>query len=71
MRTLQISISDLEYQKFGIRGEQLHFSELLDIISKEITKLNLQQAVELSEKYGLSEMSMEEISAEVKAVKNK
>ena len=50
MRTLQISISELEYQKFGIKEERLHFSELLDIISREITKIGLQQVVQLSEK---------------------
>lgn len=70
MRTLSIEISDLEYEKFGIKNAQLSFSDFVDIISREISRQNLRKSVELSERYGLSGMTMEEISAEVKAVRN-
>ena len=70
MRTLNIEISDLEYEKFGITSDQLSFTDFVDIISREIIRQNLKKSVELSERYGLSNMSMEEISAEVKAVRN-
>lgn len=65
-----ISYEEIDYQKFGIEEKQLLFSELLDIISRKKTKIGLQQVVELSEKYGLSAMTMDDISAEVKAVRN-
>ena len=70
MKTLNISISDLEYNQFGIRSEKLSFSELLDIINKEVTRQALTKCVQLAERYNLSKMSMEEISEEVKTVRN-
>lgn len=69
MRTLNISISDLEYFKFGIKADNLTFSELLDLVSKELTRQNLNKSVEIAEKYGLSKMSMNEITDEIKAVR--
>jgi hypothetical protein len=70
MKTLNVSISDLELDKFGIKEEKLTFSEFVDIVSKELTRQTLNKCIELSEKYGLSKMTMEEITKEVKAVRN-
>ena len=70
MRTLNIAISDLEYEKFGLKSDQLSFTDFVDMISRELSRQNLKKAVELSERYGLSNMNMDEISAEVKAVRN-
>jgi hypothetical protein len=69
MRTLNISISDLELDKFGIKKDEISFSEFLDLVSKELTKQTLSKCGELSEKYGLSKMTMSEITKEVKAVR--
>ncbi|RYZ50103.1 MAG: hypothetical protein EOO14_19805 [Chitinophagaceae bacterium] len=70
MRTLNISISELEYEKFGIKTDKLSFSDFVEMISRELSRQNLKKSVELAERYGLSVMSMDEISAEVKAVRN-
>lgn len=69
MRTLNISISDIEFRKFGLKKEKLSFSDFLELISKEVAKRNLAESVEMAEKYGLSKMSMTEISKEVKVVR--
>jgi len=69
MKTLNISISELEYNKFGLNKDNLTFTELIDIISKEISRQTLKKCVELSEKYGLSKMTMDEITKEVKSVR--
>lgn len=69
MKTLSISISDLEYNKFGIKDSKLNFSDFVDIVSKELTRQNLSKSLELAEKYGLSKMTMDEITNEVKAVR--
>ncbi|SCD20788.1 hypothetical protein PSM36_1979 [Proteiniphilum saccharofermentans] len=69
MKTLNISISEIEYNKFGLKNDKLSFSELLDIVNKELQKRNLRKSVELAEKYNLSKMSMDEITDEVKAVR--
>lgn len=71
MRTLRIEISDLEYQKFGLKADRLSFSDFVDMVSRELSRQNLDRTVELAERYGLSVMTMDEISEEVKAERNK
>lgn len=70
MRTINIDISDLEFQKFGLKADRLSFSDFIDIISRELSRQNLAKTVELAERYGLSNMTMDEISNEVKAVRS-
>lgn len=41
MRTLNVSISDLEYTKFGIKNDKLNFSEFIEIVNKELVRQNL------------------------------
>jgi hypothetical protein len=69
MRTLNVSISDIEFQKFGLKQEQLTFSDIIDLVSKEMLRQNLDKCLLLSEKYGISNMTMDEITNEVKAVR--
>lgn len=71
MRTISIEISDLEYQKFGLKADRLSFADFVAIVSRELSRQNLAKTVELAERYGLSSMTMDEISEEVKAVRNK
>lgn len=70
MKTLSISISDSDYNQFGINNDSLSFSELVELVNKEITKQTLNKSILLAERYKLSGMSMDEISDEVKAVRN-
>lgn len=70
MRTLNISISELEFNKFSFKKDNLTFSEFVELISRELMKQNLNKSVELAEKHGLSSMTMDEITNEVKAVRN-
>ncbi|MBN1187183.1 MAG: hypothetical protein JXB49_33200 [Bacteroidales bacterium] len=70
MKTISISISDFEYNQFGLSTDKMQFTELLDIFGKEMAKQALNQSVRLAEKYNLSDMSMDEINKEVKAVRD-
>jgi hypothetical protein len=69
MKTLNISISDIEYNKFGLKEDKLTFTDFIDIVSKELTRQNLSKCIELADKYGISKMTMDEITNEVKAVR--
>lgn len=69
MRTLNVSISDIEYSKFGIQNDKLSFTDFIEIVSRELTRQNLSKCIELASKYGLSKITMDEISNEVKAVR--
>lgn len=69
MRTLNIAISDTEFNNFGLQKENLNFSDFLKIVQKGVMRQNLEKCIELADKYGLSDMTMDEISDEVKAVR--
>jgi hypothetical protein len=69
MRTLNVSISDIEFSMFGLKKDKLSFSELLDLVSRQLTKQALNNSIELAEKYDLAGMSMDEISNEIKAAR--
>lgn len=69
MRTLNVSISDKEYQMFGIKTDKLSFAEMVNIVRREIAVENLDKCLALAEKYGLSKMSADEINDEIKAAR--
>ena len=70
MKTISISLSDFEYNQLGIDNDKLSFTEFVDLVNKEMSKQMLNKSVQLSEKYKLSTLTMDEISEEVKAVRN-
>jgi hypothetical protein len=69
MRTLNVSISDIEYNKFGLKQDQLSFTDFIELVSKELMRQNLNKCIELANKHGLSKMTMDEISNEVKSAR--
>jgi hypothetical protein len=69
MRTLNVSISDIEYNKFGLKEEKITFTDFVELVSKELTRQNLGKCLQLADKYGISKMTMDEITDEVKAVR--
>lgn len=70
MKSVNIQISDFEFNQLGLNKNTISFSELIEIIGKRITKQTLEKSIELAEKYGLSKMTMEEINKEIKAYRN-
>ncbi|MFO7864419.1 MAG: hypothetical protein R6U85_10495 [Salinivirgaceae bacterium] len=70
MKSVNIQISDFEFNQLGLDKNNLSLSELIDIIEKKITKQTLERSIQLAYKYGLSKMTMDEINDEVKAYRN-
>jgi hypothetical protein len=70
MKSVNVEISDFEFNQLGLDKNTLSFSELIEIIGKKITKQTLEKSIELAEKYGLSKMTIEEIDREIKAHRN-
>ncbi|MCL2206430.1 MAG: hypothetical protein FWB82_07950 [Treponema sp.] len=69
MRMLNISISDAEYAAFGITNNVLSFSDFVDIVSKKLMRENLEAAISAAEISGLSALTMDDITAEVQALR--
>jgi len=65
MRTLLVSISDLEFEQFELQSENFSFSEFLDIVSSVLSKQKLKESLIIAEKFGLSEITIDESSKEV------
>lgn len=70
MQTLKISISQKELNQFAIEKNNLSFSEVIELVKRELFRQNMIESIQLAEKYGLSTMTMSEIDQEVKAVRN-
>lgn len=66
MRTLQVAVPDVEYARLGIREDVLDFSELERLMERNRLRKMQDRSVSLAEKYGLSDMTMDEINAEIK-----
>ena len=69
MRILNVSITDTEYNKFDLKADELTFTDLVNLIRKEVLRQNINKSLELADKYGISKMTMDEITEEVKAVR--
>ena len=70
MRTLNVSISDMEFNNLGIKNENITFTEFTELVRREVMRNNLNNCVALAEKYGLSSMTMNDINEEIKLVRN-
>ena len=69
MKTINVQLSDLEYNSFGLSKNSFLFSEIIDLIEQQIARQALRRSVELATQNGLSSMTMEEINAEIKAAR--
>ena len=69
MKTLNINISDTEFENYGFQSTNLNFNELLKLINKDLFLKKLNENIEISEKYGLSELTLEDINKEIKEVR--
>jgi hypothetical protein len=70
MRTLQIKVSETDFKKYNLGSEEIKFTDLVDLISREYARKALLECNVIAEQEGLSKMSMDEINAEIKAVRD-
>lgn len=69
MITLKISLSEEEYNKPGLRSDQISFSGFKKILAQALAKERLDRSVSIAERHGLSGMTMDDIHKEVKATR--
>ncbi len=70
MRTIQIKISDSDFEKYNFEKKDINFTDLVDLISLEYARKALLECNRIAENEGLSKMTMDEIDAEIKAVRD-
>jgi len=69
MRTISVQMSDVEYSTYGLPKSNFYFSEIVDLIERQMARQALGRSVEMAEENNLSSMTMDEINAEIKAVR--
>ena len=69
MKTISVQLSDLEYNALGLTKNMFFFSEIADLLKTQEARQALRRCVEIAEQNGLSSMTMDEINAEVNAVR--
>jgi len=69
MKTISVQMSEAEYNALGLSKNVFFFSEIAGLIEQQIARQALRRSVELAEKNGLSSMTMDEINAEINAVR--
>ncbi|MEZ4775934.1 MAG: hypothetical protein R3D00_22330 [Bacteroidia bacterium] len=70
MRTVQIKVSETDFQKYNLGNGEIKFTDLVELISREYTRKALLECNAIAEQVGLSRMTMDEINAEIKAVRD-
>jgi hypothetical protein len=69
MRTINVQMSDVEYSAYGLPKNDFYFSEIVDLIERQVAREALRRSVEMAKQNNLSAMTMDEINAEVNAVR--
>ena len=70
MVTLSVSIEESDFLKLGLKENKISFSDLREKISIEYARTALAKCQEIAEETGLSDMTMDEINAEIRAVRD-
>jgi len=63
MQTIHVKISDTDFQRYKLEGQEIKFTDLVDKISLEYARQSLLECNEIAEKVGLSKMTLDEINA--------
>ncbi len=70
MRTIQIKVSEADFQKYNLGNGEIKFPDLVELISREYARKSLLECNEIAQQVGLSNMTMDEINAEIKAMRD-
>lgn len=69
MKTLTINIAEKDFLRFGFKSEDVSFEEFVKKIKVELAKQALKDAQKVAAETELSKMSLQDISAEIEAVR--
>lgn len=71
MKTIQIKVSNTDFEKYNLADEQeIKFTDLVEKISLEYARKALLECNNIAEEVGLSKMTLDDINAEISAVRD-
>jgi hypothetical protein len=62
---IQILVSKRDYVKYGLNNGIINFSKLKENILQELFQKSIEKSLRIAKKTGLSEMTLDEINAEI------
>jgi hypothetical protein len=69
MKRITVSISESEFKQFGFQSNSIVFHEFLNKIKNELAQKALERCHKTAQEVGISNITMDEINAEIKAVR--
>lgn len=69
MGIIQVSLSDQDRKKYGLNDSKIAFEDLLNKISAELARQAMHACQDIAERAGVSQLTLDEINAEIKAVR--
>ncbi len=70
MKLLSVPIDEFEYAKLGLTTDTISFRDLKEMLSINYAKDALLQCNDIAERTGLSQLTLDDINAEINAVRN-
>jgi hypothetical protein len=70
MRTIQIKVSELDFQKYNLGQKEIKFADIVEVIRCEYARKALIDCNEIAKQVGLDKMTLNEIDAEINAVRD-
>lgn len=70
MKTLNISLSEKDFKKYGIESEEISFDSLIEKVKNVIAEDALKKCHALARKAGLEAMDIDQINTEIEAVRH-
>jgi hypothetical protein len=67
MKTISVQISDADYDMLKLSKEEMFYSEFKDILEQQLAREALANCVKLAKETGVSDMTLEDVDAEVSA----
>lgn len=70
MRIVQFKISETDFQRYNLGKGEIKFTDLVEMINREYARKALLECNEIAEQVELSKMTLDDINAEIKAVRD-
>ena len=70
MRKVQIKVSETDFKKYNLGSDEIKFTDLVEMINREYARKAVLECNEITKRVGLSKMTMDEINAEIEAVRD-
>jgi hypothetical protein len=70
MKTIKVKVRDSDVLKYNLMDAEISFDDFVELINREYAKEALLECNKIASDTGLSKMELDDINAEIKAVRD-